>query len=85
MQVETYLFFDGRCEEAMEFYRQALGAELTMFMRYQESPEPDMVPPGAGDKVMHAKFPPRQHHLDGLRRLYRPSRLPGLFPDPLSN
>ena len=59
MQVQPYLFFDGRCEEALEFYRRALGAEVTMLMRFKDSPEPHehgMVPPGAGDKVMHASF-----------------------------
>ena len=56
MQVQPYLFFEGRCEEAIEFYRKALGAEVTMLMRYKDSPEPDMCPPGAEDKVMHAAF-----------------------------
>jgi PhnB protein len=59
MQVQPYLFFEGRCEEAIEFYRKTLGAELTMVMRYKESPEPmqpGMVPPGSEDKVMHAAF-----------------------------
>ena len=59
MQVQPYLFFDGRCEEAVEFYRSALGAEVTMLMRFKDSPEPHeagMVPPGAGDKVMHVSF-----------------------------
>ncbi|WP_024304347.1 VOC family protein [Pseudogulbenkiania sp. MAI-1] len=59
MQVQTYLFFDGRCEEAIEFYRSALGAEVEMLMRFKDSPEPPqpgMVPPGAEDKVMHASF-----------------------------
>jgi PhnB protein len=59
MQVQPYLFFDGRCEEAVEFYRRALGAEVTMLMRFKDSPdphEPGMVPPGAGDKVMHVSF-----------------------------
>jgi PhnB protein len=54
MQVEPYLFFEGRCEEALGFYRRALGAEVTALMRYKESPDPDMCPPGAEDKVMHA-------------------------------
>jgi PhnB protein len=56
MQVQPYLFFDGRCEDAAEFYRRALGAEVTMLMRFKDSPEPpnpDMCPPGAADKVMH--------------------------------
>ena len=56
MQVQSYLFFDGRCEEAVEFYRRALGAEVTMLLRFKDSPDPHdsgMVPPGAGDKVMH--------------------------------
>lgn len=52
-----YLFFDGRCEEAIDFYKKALGAEVEMMMRFKEAPEsppPDMVPPGNEDKIMHA-------------------------------
>src|SRR4051794_19238057 len=59
MQVQAYLNFDGRCEEAVEFYRTALGAEVTMLMRFKDSPvsvENGMVPPGSEDKVMHASF-----------------------------
>ena len=59
MQVQPYLFFEGRCEEAVEFYRRALGAEVTMLMRYKESPDPPppgMVPPGSENKVMHVCF-----------------------------
>lgn len=59
MPIEPYLFFEGRCEEAIAFYRDALGAEVEMLMRYRESPEapdPSCVPPGAGDKVMHASL-----------------------------
>ena len=57
MLIQPYLFFDGRCEEAVEFYRHTLGAEVKMLMRYKESPEhppPGMVPPGSENKVMHA-------------------------------
>ena len=57
MQVQPYLFFDGRCEEAVEFYRKVLGAEVTMLMRFKECPERDehaMVPPDSAEKVMHA-------------------------------
>ena len=57
MQVEPYLFFEGRCEEALEFYRKALGAEVVMVMRYKDSPEPPppgKLPPGSENKVMHA-------------------------------
>ncbi len=56
MQVQPYVFFEGRCEEAVEFYRSALDAEVTMLMRFKDSPDPDMVPPGAEGKVMHASF-----------------------------
>ena len=56
MQVQPYLFFEGRCEEALAFYRGALGAEVTMLMRFKESPDPGMVAPGTEDKVMHASF-----------------------------
>ena len=55
-QVQPYLFFEGRCDEALDFYHRALGAEVTMRMRYKESPDPTMVAPGTGDKVMHASF-----------------------------
>jgi PhnB protein len=57
MQVQSYLFLDGRAEEAIEFYKKALGAEVGMMMRYKESPEkppPGMVPPGSENKIMHS-------------------------------
>jgi PhnB protein len=55
--IQPYLFFEGRCEEALEFYRKTLGAEIDMLMRYKDSPEPcegGVTPPG--NKVMHASF-----------------------------
>lgn len=57
MAIEPYLNFDGRCEEAIEFYKKALGAEVLMLMRFSDSPEPppaDKMAPGTEDKVMHA-------------------------------
>jgi len=57
MHIEPYLFFNGRCEEAIAFYKRALGAEVLMMMRNKEAPEqppPGMLPPGSDDKVMHA-------------------------------
>ena len=56
MQVQPYLMFEGRCEEAVEFYRKALGAEVTVLMRYKDSPDPSMCSPGTLDKVMHMSF-----------------------------
>jgi PhnB protein len=56
MQVQPYLFFDGRCEEALEFYKRALGAEVQMLMRFKDNPEPQANPTGAGDKIMHTSF-----------------------------
>ena len=57
MQVQPYLFFDGRCEEAVEFYRGALGAKVEMLMRFKDCPEPEHKPsPGTEDKVMHASL-----------------------------
>lgn len=52
MQIQPYLFFNGRCEEAIEFYRRALGAEVVELHHFKENP-PDMRPPGLDDKVMH--------------------------------
>jgi PhnB protein len=57
MPVEPYLFFEGRCEEALNFYSSALGAKVTSLMRYSESPSappPGKLPPGSEKKVMHA-------------------------------
>ena len=57
--IQPYLFFDGRCEEALEFYRRALGAEVTALIRFKDSPEPPQpgaCAPGSGDKVMHSSF-----------------------------
>jgi len=57
MQIQPYLHFDGRCEEAIDFYRNALGATIEILMRYKDSPEPPppgMVPAGFENKVMHA-------------------------------
>jgi PhnB protein len=54
--VQAYLFFNGRCEEALEFYRSALGAQVEMFSRFKDAPEPGMAQPGMENKVMHASF-----------------------------
>ena len=57
--VQPYLFFEGHCQEALDLYHRALGAEVLMLMRYKESsepPAPGTVPPGWDDKVMHASF-----------------------------
>ena len=57
MQVEPYLFFDGRCEEALEFYKKAIGAEVTALIRFKDSPDPTMVHGGADpNKILHAVF-----------------------------
>ncbi len=57
--IEPYLFFGGRCDEALEFYGKTIGAKIDFLMRYQESPEPlppGMLKPGYENKVMHATF-----------------------------
>jgi PhnB protein len=55
--VQPYLCFEGRCEEAIEFYRRAIGAEVEFMMRFKDNPEPPqpgMCAPGSDNKVMHA-------------------------------
>jgi PhnB protein len=54
--IEPYLYFDGCCEEALEFYKKELGAEVCVMLRFKESPDPTMCPPGSGDKIMHTSF-----------------------------
>src|SRR5262245_4445493 len=59
MQVQPHLSFEGRCEEAVEFYRKALGAEVTTLVRFKDIPGPQppgSVPPGAEHKVLHVSF-----------------------------
>ena len=60
MLVQAYLSFDGRCEEALEFYKRALGAEVQMMMRFKDAPQapaPGMVPPGSENKVQSKSNP----------------------------
>jgi PhnB protein len=52
--IEPYLFFEGRCEEAVEYYKKAVGAEVVMMMRFKDAPDPDACKGVPGDKIMHA-------------------------------
>ena len=54
MLIQPYLFFDGRCDEAIEFYKKAIGAEVAMLMRWKDSPEKSMCTPANENKVMHS-------------------------------
>jgi PhnB protein len=56
MQIEPYLFFEGRTEEALEFYKSRLGAKVEFMMRYKDNPDPKYNPPNSGEKVMHSCF-----------------------------
>ena len=56
MQIEPYLFFEGRTEEALQFYQQKLGAKVDAIIRYKENPEPKYNPPNSDEKVMHSLF-----------------------------
>jgi PhnB protein len=59
MVVQPYLFFEGRAEEALEFYKKVLGAEVLMLLRVKDSPEPPqpgVLPPGSDNKILHMGF-----------------------------
>ncbi len=56
MQIDPYLFFDGRCDEAIDFYGKAVGAKAEMLMRYKDAPDQSMVTKGSENKVMHASL-----------------------------
>lgn len=56
MHVLSYLMFNGRCEEALEFYKQAIGAEIKAMMRFSDNPEPGHCEAGQENKIMHADF-----------------------------
>jgi PhnB protein len=54
MLVQPYLNFDGRCDEALEFYKKAIGAKVNMLMRFKDAPDQSMITPGRENKVMHS-------------------------------
>ena len=58
MKIEPYLFFEGRCDEAIEFYKRELGAEVERLLRYKDSPVPSQPGHPAPDpnKVMHCNL-----------------------------
>ena len=56
MQVQPYLFFNGRCEEALDFYKKAIGANVKMLMRWKDSPDKTMCNESNAERVMHAQF-----------------------------
>jgi PhnB protein len=56
MPIQPYLFFNGRCDEAIEFYQKALGAEVMMLMRFKQMPDQSMVGPETAEKVMHTRL-----------------------------
>lgn len=56
MDVQPYLQFDGRCEEALAFYQTALGAKVDALMRFKDAPDQSMVSPASADKIMHSSF-----------------------------
>jgi PhnB protein len=54
MHVQPYLNFDGRCEEALDFYKEAIGAKVGMLLHFKDAPDPSMCTPGNENKVMHS-------------------------------
>jgi PhnB protein len=56
MKMQPYVFFDGRCDEAIEFYKKAIGAEVVALMRWKDSPDKSMATPTNADKVMHSSI-----------------------------
>ena len=66
MQTQIYLFFDGRTDEALEFYKKTLGIEVEMLMRFKDAPvqpKEGMCPPGSEGKVMHSSFKLGDQHV----------------------
>ena len=55
-QLDSYLFFDGTCEEAIRFYERTLGGKIQMMMTHAQAPEADKMPPGSADRILHASL-----------------------------
>ncbi len=68
MQLEPYLFFHGRCEEALNFYKECLRGEIVGLNRFAGSPMEQSVDASFRDKVMHASFVAGGVEIHGLRR-----------------
>ncbi len=84
LNIEPYLFFGGRCEEALEFYKSALGAEVEYLMRFKESPEPSapgMAPDDWDDECGYKLKPLEAELFPGVlghvRALFRGDMSPG--------
>lgn len=56
MKVETHLSFEGQCEAALTYYQHILNIEVSMLMRFADSPDPSLCPPNSENKIMHANF-----------------------------
>jgi PhnB protein len=56
MHVQPYLNFDGCCDEALEFYKKAIGAKVEMVLRWKDCPDKTLSSPGNEEKVMHSQF-----------------------------
>ena len=74
MQVQSYLMFHGRCEEAIEFYKKALGAKVEMMMRFKDAPE-GQCSPGTENKIMHSSFQIGDTVLMATDGMMNPSKL----------
>ncbi len=76
--LDSYLFFNGKCAEAMRFYERSLGGKLETVMTYGQSPDPAHCPPGAKDLVMHSSLKL------GDRTLMASDVPPSMGPKPMS-
>lgn len=54
--IDSYIFFDGNCADAMRFYERVTGGKVTAMLKYSESPDPNQCPPGSSDRIMHASL-----------------------------
>lgn len=54
--LDSYLFFNGNCAEAMRFYERVLGGKMETMMTYGQSPQPEHCPAGSQDRIMHARL-----------------------------
>jgi PhnB protein len=77
-QLDNYLFFDGKCAEAMRFYERTLGGTIEAMFTYGDSPQPEHCPANAADLIMHARL------LIGGRALMASDSPPGMAARPMA-
>ena len=57
MSINIYLYFNGNCREAFEFYKSIFGGEFAIVETFAKGPPKMNVPAEEGNNIMHVSYP----------------------------